>query len=67
MNADLNALKPGVLDSKTRVNIYSLKLIFPLPSSTSQNERSTKRECSTQTLFGVLTKTCERNDSVFMI
>ena len=45
------------LIAKIRVNIYTLKLIFSLSSSARQNERLTKRECSVQTLFGVLTKT----------
>ena len=45
------------LIAKIRVNIYTLKLIFSLSSSARQNERLTERECSIQTLFGVLTKT----------
>ena len=45
------------LIAKIRVNIYTLKLIFSLSSSARKNERLTKRECSVQTLFGVLTKT----------
>ena len=57
MNSDLKFFGKRFLIAKIRVNIYTLKLIFSLSSSARQNERLTKRECSVQTLFGVLTKT----------
>ena len=57
MNSDLNVLWPAFLDCKNTCKYLYSKANFSLSSSARQNERLTERECSIQTLFGVLTKT----------
>ena len=56
-NSDHNVLSPAVLECKnTSKYLFSIDNFIPI-FQRKENERLIKRECLTQTLFGVLTKT----------